>query len=275
VRNNLSGLAESLCDPRVWGLARPHCAVVPDPESSTEMLDPVVTASEEAADTLLLYYAGHGLIDAHRGELHLALVGSDPDQIWTAVAYSHVRDTLLVSRARCRIVILDCCYSGRALGQMSGGGVSAFVEEASAEGTYMLAAAAENKAALAPPDEKYTAFTSEFLKILREGIPDRGELLELDTIYNHVRAAMKTKSRPIPQKRDRNTAGQLMLVRNRAHPVQPPVSFEEFLRDNPEIKAKYDAAHAAEIEAAKARFFKKIMDDNHEKIMEIIKNLRK
>jgi hypothetical protein len=50
------------------------------------------------------------------------------------------------SRAARKIVILDCCYRGRALGQM-GSAAETVVAEASAEGTYALAAAAENKPA--------------------------------------------------------------------------------------------------------------------------------
>ena len=262
VKNNLSALSESLCDPRVWGLARTHCTVVPDPKSNAAMLDPVKTAAEEATDTLLLYYAGHGLIDAHRGELHLALVGSDPDRIYAAVAYDQVRDELLRSRAGRRIVILDCCYRGRALGLMSGGGVSALLNEASAEGTYVMAATAENKAALAPPDETYTAFTAELLQILQNGLPDRDELLELSTIFNHISAAMAMKSRPVPQMRARNTAGQLKLVRNRAHSAQKSVFGKQLDPDDPEVKR------------AMAAFMHNMMEANRPAIMEIIKRLR-
>jgi hypothetical protein len=199
----------------VWGLPDEHVAIVADPVVPADMLDPVVRAADDATDTMVLYYAGHGLIDP-RGDLHLALVGSDPQRSYTAVRYDHIRDALLASRAARRIVILDCCDSGRALGMMADP-VSAAVDEAAAEGTYILAAAAENKQALAPPGEPHTAFTAELLNVLRSGIPGRGALLDLDTIYHHVRAAMRAKARPEPQKRDRNTAGRLTLIHNLAY----------------------------------------------------------
>jgi adenylate cyclase len=132
------------------------------------------------------------------------------------VPYNHIRDALLGSRAARRVVILDCCYSGLALGTMADP-VTAAVDEASAEGTYILAATAENKQALAPPDEPHTAFTAELLGILHRGILGGGALLDLDTIYHRVRAAMRDKGRPLPQKRDRNTAGQLTLIHNLAY----------------------------------------------------------
>lgn len=215
VENNLLAFSEVLLSSRVWGLPIENCAVVHNPVSIAEMLDPVLEASREATDTLLLYYAGHGLIDSRRGDLHLCLTGSDPQRIYTAVYYGQVRDELLDSRASRRIVILDCCYSGRALGVMADP-ITTVVDEASAEGTYIMAAASENRTALAPPGEPFTAFTAELLEVLRRGIPGKAEYLDLDTIYRQVFATMREKSRPLPQKRDRNTAGRLEIARNRA-----------------------------------------------------------
>jgi DNA-binding CsgD family transcriptional regulator len=214
VGNNVRSLKDILCADRFWGLQGTHCAVVEDPLTAADMLDPVVAAAADATDTLLLYYAGHGLVD-RRSELHLALVGSDPQRIYTAVPYGHVRDALLDSRAARRIVILDCCYSGRALGQMADH-VTAVVDEASAEGTYVLTATAENKSALAPEGSRYTAFTGELLEVINKGIPECGPLLDLDSVYRHLLKVMTGKGLPAPQKRDRNTAGQLTLIRNQA-----------------------------------------------------------
>lgn len=225
VHNNLAALADVLRADRFWGLPPRSCVVVEDPETTAEMLDPVVEAAQDATDTLLMYYAGHGLVDPRRSELHLALTGSDPQRIYTAVPYTNVRDALLESRAVRRIVILDCCYSGRALGQMTAS-ASAVVDEAGSEGTYVLAATAENRAALAPPGERYTAFTAELLAIIHNGIDGYGPLLDLDSLYRHVLAAMRSKGLPIPQKRDRNTAGQLTLFRNQAFKQPAPVRKE-------------------------------------------------
>ncbi len=215
VRNNLMALDAALRADRVWGLPSGNCTIVEDPATTEDMLDPVVEAAQKATDTVLLYYAGHGLLDPRRGELHLTRPKSDPQRMHTSVPYGQIRDALLDSPAARRIVILDCCYSGRALGQMADP-VSAVVDEASAEGTYVLAATQENKTALAPPGERYTAFTGELLAIVDNGIEGLGPLLDLDSIYQHLRTAMAGKGRPLPQKRDRNTAGMLTMIRNNA-----------------------------------------------------------
>ena len=215
VRNNLTDLAQQLCGRTAWALPPENCIIVKDPTTITGMLDPVAEAARDATDTLLVYFAGHGLIDSRRGQLHLTHTWSDPNRFYTAVPYDHLRDLLLDGQAVRRVVILDCCYSGRALGQMSDF-ASTIINEMAAEGTYIMTAAAENKAALALPGERYTAFTAELLNVLENGIDGQGELLDLDAIYNQLRLSMLEKSLPIPQKRDRNLAGHLALVRNRA-----------------------------------------------------------
>ena len=53
----------------------------------------------------------------------------------------------------------------------------------SAYGTYLLTATAANAVALAPPGERYTAFTGALLGLLNTGIPDGPELLTFAQIY--------------------------------------------------------------------------------------------
>ncbi|MGW7595693.1 caspase, EACC1-associated type, partial [Streptomyces rubiginosohelvolus] len=96
----------------------------------------------------------------------------------------------------------------------------------------LLASVPDTSFALAPPGETHTAFTGELLRLLREGVPGGPELLDLDTVYAQVYAALRAKGRPLPQKRDRNTAGGLALARNAAWappgfgPPPPPYDHE-------------------------------------------------
>ncbi|MFI8997332.1 glycine betaine ABC transporter substrate-binding protein [Streptomyces sp. NPDC053542] len=214
VANNLTTLAAVLRGPASWQLAEEHCTVIADPGDWTEVLHAVRQAAEEATDTLLVYFAGHGLLEETRGDLFLGLPHSQQGRSYTGVPYSALRDVILTGRPQRHVVILDCCFSGRALGTMSGPGVIA--DHAEIEGSYLLAASPETSFALAPEGETYTAFTGELLKLLEEGVPDGPELLDLDTVYTSLRAALNAKGRPLPQKRDRNTAGRLALSRNAA-----------------------------------------------------------
>ncbi|MFF9624872.1 caspase family protein [Streptomyces griseosporeus] len=218
VASNLVALAELLCSADLLGLPEQNCVVVADPETPAQMIDPIVEAAVEATDTLLVYYAGHGLLARQPTELHLALRGSDQQRAsYTAVPYGVIGEEMARTRAERHVVVLDCCYSGRALGRMgSDDPATALADEAAIAGTYVIAAAGETKTALAVPGERHTAFTAELLATLQHGIPGEGPYLSLDSIFQEVAASLRAKQRPLPQRRIRNTAGQLILARNRA-----------------------------------------------------------
>lgn len=212
VANNLHGLRDVLTDRELWGLSRAHCRCVRDPTSADELLNPVEAAAGEATDTLLVYYAGHGRTYEDSSGVYLTLVGSDSRRARTAVPYDWLRAELLKTRAARRVVILDCCFSGRAVGSMGG----TLADLVVTEGAYVLTATPANALALAPAGRKYTAFTAELLDILRNGIPGGPPLLDLETLYRHVHARMLASGGPEPQAREHNTAGALALARNRA-----------------------------------------------------------
>ncbi|MEV6583721.1 caspase family protein [Streptomyces sp. NPDC051582] len=218
VEANVKDLAAELCDATVWGLPAQHCTTVLDPQHPAELLDPVNRAGEEAADTLLVYFAGHGMRDAETADLYLALQGSREHVGYTAVAYQHLRSALRDSRARRKVVVLDCCFSGRAARTLAGE-EEALAAQAAVEGAYVLTASPRDRVALAPDGERYTAFTGELLRILRDGIHDGPELIDLDTLCRTMEARLRSKNRPLPQSAQERGMGRLRLVRNRARAV--------------------------------------------------------
>ncbi|WP_078630202.1 caspase family protein [Streptomyces roseochromogenus] len=211
VANNLRDLAAVLMSPLSWQLTPQYCTVVAEPGTSHDLLDPISRAADDAEDTLLVYFAGHGLLDG-RGELFLGLPGSVQGRSHTGVPYQALREVLMDSRAQRHVIILDCCMSGRALGTMSGQDLLA--DQAEVDGSYLLAASPENGLALAPPGETHTAFTGELLRLVHEGIPVPVRELDLDVIYQHLRRELAARGRPIPQRRARNTAGRIILADN-------------------------------------------------------------
>jgi hypothetical protein len=214
VANNLPALAAALTGAGSWGLPEEHCTVIAEPAHARDMLGPVWEAAEAVRDTLLVYFAGHGLTDS-RGELFFGLPDSAPGLSHTGVLYQSLRDIIAQGRAQRYVVMLDCCFSGRALGLMNGPGT--LVDQAEIDGSYLLAAAPENGSALAPPGETFTAFTGELLHVLTRGIDGGPPELDLETVYAHLRSVLRAKGRPLPQKRDRNTAGSLVFARNHAY----------------------------------------------------------
>lgn len=113
-----------------------HCVTVADPATGTEAGSALARVAQEATDPLLIYYGGHGLVD-DRGRLHLALPGTEATHPrWSALPFETLREELADSPAAIRVLILDCCFYGRAIEAMTGahGAVSGQIDIA---GTYM------------------------------------------------------------------------------------------------------------------------------------------
>ncbi|MGW4700696.1 caspase, EACC1-associated type [Streptomyces sp. NPDC004285] len=214
VSRNVGDLADVFQDPALWGLPGAHTRVVVDPGIPADLLDPVYEAGERATDTLLVYYCGHGLRDSETADLYLGLSGSRDGIGYTAVAYGHLRAAIRASAARRKIVVLDCCFSGRAARSL--GDEQRIAALAGIEGAYVLAASPRDHVALAPEGEKYTAFTGELLDVLRQGLPDAPDTLDLETLFQALDSRLNAKNRPRPQRSQENNIGRLPLVRNRA-----------------------------------------------------------
>ncbi|WP_299541726.1 caspase, EACC1-associated type [uncultured Streptomyces sp.] len=212
--NNLTALADLLSGPLSLRLPTPHVTVVENPPDHAAVLEPLRQAAAEATDTLIVYYAGHGLINAHDA-LTLAMPHTQPNRIETSLDYDWLRQILLNSQAQRHIVFLDCCYSGLALGRMSA--PRGLADHAAVEGTFLLAASAETRTALAPIGDTHTAFTGALLETLREGIPGGPPVLDLETVYHHLRLTLEARGHPVPQARNRNSGAQVALVQNHAN----------------------------------------------------------
>ncbi len=246
VQGNVEGLRDFLVGDDGWKLAPEHCLDRLQSTDSRGLLDELAAAAQEATDTLLIYYAGHGDSSPGDPELRLALPDVDVDLPHRWLRYSDVRQIVTHSNAARRVVVLDCCFAGRAVD----GGMSAtagrpvgerFFELADMEGAVVLTAASGQEEAVCPPGATYSAFTGELLRLLREGVtglvpqhPEgrRGEelqLLDIATVYACLRDNLTGREvaglvLPEPQLGTRNHGGVIVLGRNPAYvgAVAPP-----------------------------------------------------
>ncbi|MFC4563782.1 esterase-like activity of phytase family protein [Nocardiopsis mangrovi] len=233
VRHNLAELTSALSDPEIWGLPAERIITVENPETAAALVGPIREAAALATDTLIIYYAGHGLL--HRGradQLHLTLPDSVVDRPETTVADELVRDAIRDGSADRRVLLLDCCYSGRVLkGEMSVAdqGVRASGRALKGvTGAYVMTSTSADRTSHAPDPKRCTAFTGEFVDVLRTGVADGPEMLGLHTIYRAVRERMERLNLPRPQEpmdRDDGGVGSLPFARNVAvlPPLRPPV----------------------------------------------------
>ncbi|MFJ2194640.1 caspase family protein [Streptomyces violaceusniger] len=228
VENNINRLYDALTDPELWGLPKEHCRKIPQPRYGPEVIDALAQAADEARDTLFVYYAGHGLIDTQATDasdrLCLALPAADQEaRLHWALRYKDVREKVQQPRrARRKVVVLDCCYSGQAAVAM---GPTDLKDEAEIEGAYVLASSGANALSYSREGAELTDFTRELLALVEEGVPGGPELLTLDDLYQGVWQAAAHKGLAKPHKLATDQADRAALVRNRAWvPELPPAS---------------------------------------------------
>jgi uncharacterized caspase-like protein len=154
---------------------------------------------------------GHGVPESDGPCLTLADTQMEyPDA--TGLEYRHVRRALLDSPARVKIVILDCCYAGRAI-PVAQSGETLFSD---IRGTYVIAAA--DHAAHVPENQELacTSFTGELLDLIRQGANDGPEMLTLDDVYHRLRDRLRGVDLPDPNSSGTGTASAFPFARNAA-----------------------------------------------------------
>lgn len=216
------------------GLSPNRLRVLTDPADPREFLRALTGTAGRAEDLLLFYYIGHGLVSLG-GELYLATHGTVDQDIGLAVealSYATVREALAACRARSIMVVLDCCFSGRAGGSFGTAVADAF-ELTYVRGSFLLSAASATEQALAPPGAPYTAFSGALLDLLREGDPAAPRYLTFEDVYRHLATVMPQRGLPAPHRRAGDRAGELVLALN---PAAPPV-----IRPRPDPDSRADA----------------------------------
>lgn len=216
VRNNIEDLSHLLKDPTVVGVPEKNILVIQDQPNASGVATKIALKAKDATDTLIFYYAGHGVIGRDTSELHLAVRDTTDIAVdYNAIPITQVKKAIYNSPAKRKIMILDCCYSGRALEIMSSAD-SLVRENIDLKGTFAIASAPADKPASAPKNEKYTAFTGELLRLMEQGIDNGKEGITLDEIYERIRLELKRRPNvPAPQRANFQDADKLVICRNR------------------------------------------------------------
>jgi len=223
--NSVEGMRQILTNPELCGWPPARVKVLANASDNRQVIIRLREWARKTTGVFLLYYVGHGT----PGEQGPCLTLSDtqeqhPDA--TGLEYRVIRKALLESPARVKIVILDCCYAGRAIPPVQSG----HTLFTNISGTFVLAAA--DLAAIVPENQELacTSFTGELLDLIRKGILDGPQELTLQDIYLHLRNRLSEIDLPDPNSGGTDTAGAFRLARNAAFrdgPQLPRFPWEE------------------------------------------------
>jgi hypothetical protein len=229
IENNLSALSKILSDSQIVGFTRVLTKLNPSMGDIAEELDAIRSAGTQI-DTLFIYYCGHGVVEA--GEYFLTGIdaGATPVQKFP---FDRFEKLFLRINAKRKILILDSCFSGRAISHSLADVNS--VLEASADsltqkekdisdndpyrqGTFVLCSADRDQPAKALDESgEMTAFTSVLINRLRNGIAGRSDLqLPISTVVQAVRADAVQRGLPEPVTSDKRQLGGWAFFGNAA-----------------------------------------------------------
>ncbi|WP_295448908.1 SUMF1/EgtB/PvdO family nonheme iron enzyme [uncultured Thiodictyon sp.] len=190
-------------------------------------------------DLVLLYFSGHGILDA-LGRLSLALAETNVDlPVTTALRAEDLRDLMETARCRRQVLILDCCYSGAfARAAKDGGPVPAVTPEtfsSQGEGRVALLSSTATQRSFegerVQGETQRSVFTHWLVEGLSTGEAAAGEGFVTEEAlfqyaYDRVRAVGADMT---PQRWVGRQHGRLVIARNPYPPALVPVARPEDL----------------------------------------------
>lgn len=211
--NSVEGMRRMLTDPLLGGWPNERVSVYHEPTGTGAFSAELSDLASAAEDALIFYFVGHGTL-SELSELCLMLADSSakhPDL--TGLPYANVKKILQRSPARVKTVILDSCFSGRAIEALSAGSVA---DSAAVAGATTITAA-DQAAHVVPIDQQVdacTSFTGHLLDVVAEGRENDTEYLTVQDAFALLQARLRNAGLPAPNQRTTDSAGLFPLARN-------------------------------------------------------------
>jgi Caspase domain len=182
VVNNINDLASLFQDTQLVGIPSHNITIILDEENPSTVGSKLAQKAKLAVDTLIVYYAGHGLIGRSGNastKLLLAVGLTTLDNAeFNSLSFETVSSAIESSSAKKKILIVDSCFSGRALPKMSD--YSSYLKsQIDIKGTCIITSVPKNELADAPEGEKYTAFSGALINSIEFGIDNQKPYINL------------------------------------------------------------------------------------------------
>jgi ribosomal protein L7/L12 len=208
--NDLPLLRAALTDPEVGLFDDANVRLLPE-RSKREITTAIEDFFNSAtpADTVLLYYTGHGMTNEF-DNLFLCARDTRTDRlVSTGISDAEVDAMMRSSGARRFVVILDCCYSGAF---KSGGLMPAKLK---GSGRFLLTSSRGSEPSSdAERQHETSAFTRHLVDGLRAAVDHNGDgYVSVNEIYDHVHDKLHAQTKQIPQRHFGEAVGDVALAR--------------------------------------------------------------
>jgi hypothetical protein len=232
VKTNLSKLNILLIE--VVGIGKDSIHLMLNMDNSNAITSEIIEIVPKAEDTIIVYYAGHGIVVQKK--LYLATKKTKfkkPQRTGAIESNDLVNSVIEETKAKNIIFIIDCCFSARAKEGVDSKGKKVF----------FITAAPSHQPAKdeSPENANYTAFTHELLEIFKQGIENAGEILTLQDISNQLIKQLKERGLPEPQLSTHGSSDKLGICQNQAYQHDPadqdlqPISSAKYTKQISEI----------------------------------------
>ena len=215
--NDIKKLKEALTDPLTGLFHEPNVISLLN-KSRTDVMSAIEDFFDAAStrDQLLLYYSGHGRLNAANDLFLCTLDTETPRLRATAVAARHISEAIDFSRARTKVILLDCCHSGT----FKGGNLPS---KLSGKGRFVITSSMNQQLAEdAKQASSVSPFTSHLVDALlqrtvelRDGSLDADQdgYLSVEDVYGYIESHLQEQLGMTPQRDYSRAIGDAALAR--------------------------------------------------------------
>jgi uncharacterized caspase-like protein len=230
VANNIEALKRIFADGEIVGVDSSCIETIIDPQNAPQLLVRLARIARQAEDTLVVYYAGHGMKSFEENGLFLCTLETTQEESHlNGVEFNRIRQIIFGSPAAKKILIFDCCYSGEINSEEMGGSAESLIaSNIKIKGTYSIASGPRNRLSYSFPGDRYTGFSGELINVLENGIPENVEYLTLNRIYELLKARIASNPRlPSPTRKMDDEAAEIVLARNAGWSSLPEIRIKK------------------------------------------------